>query len=285
MRCDLHVHTIHSGMCTVPAVRRFCRESFNQPLDVYAGLKQAGMDLVTVTDHDSIGACAELGKFPDFFPSEEVSVTMPSGSCAHVSVYGLNETQHDQIALRRDDLPRLLAYLSEQGLLFGVNHMFSALTGRRARADFDWFEQHFPLWETRNGAMQDCANEFAGRLAGALRKPVTAGSDSHTLRTLGRTWTEVVGARTKQEFLDGLRAGRGRAVGVSGSYGRVTLDVLTIAANLFRERPWTLALVPFALGIPVVTFFHALQEKRFAHYWAARLSDGLRMPELAGAGD
>src|SRR5260370_23512242 len=60
MRCDLHVHTIHSGMCTVPGLRRICRESYNDPLAVYEKLKRLGMDLVTIADHDSIDAVEAL---------------------------------------------------------------------------------------------------------------------------------------------------------------------------------------------------------------------------------
>lgn len=272
MRCDLHVHTVHSGMCTVPVVRRFCRESFNDPVEVYRRLKCAGMDLVTVTDHDSVGAAEVLGELPDFFSSEEVSITMPSGTHAHMAVYGVGERQHLELQGRRDDLPRLLAYLHEEKLLFGINHMFSALTGERSRSDFDWFDRHFPLWESRNGAMEQSANDFASALAVASGKPITAGSDSHTLRTLGHTFTEVPGARNAAEFLDGLRAGKGLAAGHSGGATRVTADVLAITGQMFRERPWTLALLPFALGIPVVVFFNSIRERRFAGYWANRLA-------------
>ena len=60
MRCDMHVHTRHSGMCTVPLIRAVCRESYNSPLAVYERLKSMGMHLVTVTDHDSIDACEAL---------------------------------------------------------------------------------------------------------------------------------------------------------------------------------------------------------------------------------
>ena len=271
MRCDLHVHTIHSGMCTVPVARRFCRESFSDPLEVYGRLKSAGMDLVTITDHDSIDAAEQLDRFPDFFASEEVSITMPSGSEAHLSVYGLSAGQHVEVQRRRDDLPRLVAYLSEQRLLFGINHLLSALTGPRSRSDFDWFEHHFPVWESRNGAMEECANQFSAALAARAGKPVTGGSDSHTLRTLARTYTEVPGARSAAGFLAGLRAGKGRVHGVSGDWTRVTADVLTIAALMLQERPWTIVLLPFALGIPVATFFNALRERRFATQWAARL--------------
>ena len=44
MRCDLHVHTEHSGSCTVPLLDRVCRESYNQPGEVYEILKRRGMD-------------------------------------------------------------------------------------------------------------------------------------------------------------------------------------------------------------------------------------------------
>ena len=50
MKCDLHVHTVHSGMCTVPLLNRVCRESYSNPADVYNVLKERGMDLVTVTE-------------------------------------------------------------------------------------------------------------------------------------------------------------------------------------------------------------------------------------------
>jgi len=63
------VHTIHSGMCTVPLLSRICRESYNDPLEVYTTLKRRGMDLVTITDHDSIDAAETLRRYPDFFLS------------------------------------------------------------------------------------------------------------------------------------------------------------------------------------------------------------------------
>ena len=89
MRCDLHVHTRHSGMCTVPVLRRVCRESYSEPEPVYDTLKRRGMDLVTVTDHDSIDAVETLRGRPDFFLSEEVSATSPDGTELHIGVYDI----------------------------------------------------------------------------------------------------------------------------------------------------------------------------------------------------
>src|SRR2546428_14162569 len=113
MRCDLHVHTDRSGMCTVPVLSRVCQESYNDPLAVYTLLKQRGMDLVTVTDHDSIDAAECLRRFPDFFLSEEVSCIMPSGGKLHVGVYDITERDHLEIQRRRNDLAALVVYLAE----------------------------------------------------------------------------------------------------------------------------------------------------------------------------
>src|SRR6185503_10318641 len=89
MRCDLHVHTRHSGMCTVPLLSAVCRESYNEPAAVYAKLKRLGMDLVTITDHDSIDSVECLRSRPDFFLSEEVTCRLPSGTSLHVGVYDI----------------------------------------------------------------------------------------------------------------------------------------------------------------------------------------------------
>ena len=87
MRCDLHVHSIASGMFTSPGLNRFCRESYNDPAEVYERLKHLGMSVVTITDHDSIDGAEVLRRHPDFFLSEEVTVQMPSGTEMHLGVY------------------------------------------------------------------------------------------------------------------------------------------------------------------------------------------------------
>jgi predicted metal-dependent phosphoesterase TrpH len=81
-------------MCGVPLLGAICRESYNDPVAVYQKLKRLGMDLVTVTDHDSIGAVEALRSRPDFFLSEEVSCNLPTGTKLHVGVYDITERDH-----------------------------------------------------------------------------------------------------------------------------------------------------------------------------------------------
>jgi len=267
VRCDLHVHTVHSGMATVPVLNRFCRECYNPPEALYEKLKRQGLDLVTVTDHDSIEAAESLRRYKDFFLSEEVTCRAPSGNEFHVGVYDITEIQHMEIQRRRNDLPGLVAYLEEQRVFFSVNHVFSALTGRRAADDFDWFEAYFPAVEVLNGHLLPANNHLAARMACHTRKSTVAGSDAHALRSAGSVWTEVRGARNKAEFLVGLREGRTQVSGGSGNYWKLTSDVLAISCKMFRENPFTLPLAPLLVFIPSVTLINYLQERRFARKW------------------
>jgi predicted metal-dependent phosphoesterase TrpH len=274
MRCDLHVHSIASGMCSTPILDRVCRESYNQPEEVYARLKRLGMSLVTLTDHDSINAAEVLRQHDDFFLSEEVTVKMPSGTEMHMGVYAISERDHVEIQRRRKDFISLMMYLTERKLFFSVNHVFSGLTGRRVDEDFSWFASYVPAFETRNGQMWPEANVRAEQLASRLGKIAVGGSDSHTIPGVGRAFTEVPGARTVDEFFGGLRAGAGRVYGGNGTYLGLTADVLRIVAAMVMEKPWTVALTPLALLVPLCTAGHWLNEIRFCKKWAAALESG-----------
>jgi predicted metal-dependent phosphoesterase TrpH len=270
MRCDLHVHTLHSGMCTVPLLDRICRESYNDPLEVYDTLKRRGMDLITVTDHDSIDAAEPLRRCRDFFLSEEVTCRTSSGTSLHMGVYDIEERHHIELQRRRDDMPCLLAYLEEQCLLFSVNHVYSSLTGSRAHADFDEFDRLFPAVETLNGQMLQSANRHASAFATRTRKVAVAGSDAHTLACLGRTYTEVPGARDRHEFVAALKQGRNIVGGESGNYWKLTRAVLEIARDLIRERRWAMLLIPLVAAIPAVTLINLVSEFMFARKWGRR---------------
>ncbi len=259
-------------MCTIPVLRRWCRESYNDPLALRERLEARGMDLITVTDHDSIDAAERLRGLPNFFLSEEVTCRTPDGNEFHMGVYDITERDHAQLQQRRDDLPALLAYLAERNLLFSINHAFSGLTGRRSDRDFQWFQERFPLVETRNGQMLKSSNRAARRMARANAQFPIGGSDAHTLHAAGRTYTEVPGARSKAEFLAGLRAGRGRVRGESGTYWKLTRAVLAIGGGMLRERPWTALLLPLSLVAPLITLGNYANERMFAAFWERRLA-------------
>jgi predicted metal-dependent phosphoesterase TrpH len=280
MRCDLHVHTIGSGMCNTPGLTRLCKESYNQPEEVYRVCKQRGMSIVTVTDHDSIESAETLRKYPDFFVSEEVTVRMPSGTEMHLGVYAISDKDHVQIQRRRNDFIALVMYLTERKIFFSVNHVFSGLTGRRAEDDFNWFASYAPAFEIRNGQMCPEANRHAATLAKTLAKAGTGGSDSHTLSGIAQTYTQVPSARTVEEFFLGLRSGRGIVHGEHGAYTKLTTDIFRFAGGLLDEKPWAIAMLPLTVLIPAITAGHWLNELRFSKKWSAHLNGKSRRPRM-----
>ena len=143
---------------------------------------------------------------PDFFLSEEVTCTLPSGTELHVGVYDNTERDHVETARRRTDFESFAAYLGGGGRFFSANHVISSLTGRRALEDFLLFESAFPALETRNGHMLARANENVAAMAAAplaLAMPAV---------TLGNYVVEQIFARCWMSRYRRLRAARGRNV-------------------------------------------------------------------------
>jgi len=302
MRCDLHVHSKYSGPVTVPGLRRLLRECYSEPLAVYETARRRGMDLVTLTDHDSIEGALALRGRPDFFMGEEVTCVLPRGRELHVGVFDLDERQHGEIARRRFDPESLFAYLAEQRLPACFNHPFSPLTGHREMDDLHLGFSGVALIESRNGMLPRETNDCA-RQAGALnRRGLAGGSDAHTLSTVARAFTIVPGARNRAEYLAALRRAATIPAGRSGSYARLTADVLRIVGGAMLDglgtrprslgevarRAALLAVLPLAPLVPLATLAQSLKERVwaasvFARYRAslareqpAALADGLR---------
>src|SRR5271154_3851529 len=272
----MHVHSYFSGPCTTPFVRGFARESYSDPEKVYSLLRRRDMNLFTLTDHDSIEGSEELRHNPDFFLSEELTCRMPSGTEVHIGVYDFHERQHAQLQQRRNDLIALLMYLTERRLFFSINHVFSSVTGRRESEDFAWFQEYFPAVETRNSHMLEATNGYAAKLAEQWDKIAIGGSDAHALPSVGTAYTEVPGARDKEEFFAGLRNGMGRVAGESGCFAKLTRDVFLIGVEMMREKSWTALIAPLAPLVPLITYLNYRDERAFSRRWAAEI---LHRPE------
>jgi predicted metal-dependent phosphoesterase TrpH len=264
-------------------MKAFCRESYSEPEAVYEKLKRRGMGLVTITDHDSIGALEPLRSRPDFFVSEEVTCTLANGTQMHVGVYDITDCQHVELQRRRHDLDSLLAYLREQKLFFSANHIFSSLTGERMMEDFELFEREFDAVEVLNGCMLEITNRNAQEFARVRGKVALGGSDAHTLATAGACWTEVPGARNKAEFFAGLRKNRSLVAGRNGSYFKLTRDILQIGMSMVRSNPVTAPVALLGWLAPIVTLFNYALEKRFSQVWMNRLSTETRIPVVQEA--
>jgi predicted metal-dependent phosphoesterase TrpH len=234
-KADLHCHSRHSGR--VKHLRFLCaRDCYSQPLDVYRRAKQKGMDLVTITDHDSIDGCLEVldrfGELPDFIIGEEVTAQLPEfGHAIHIGVYGHNEAQHREIQKLRGNAGELVVYLREHNLLYVLNHFFHDFwNAGQVREYVERMAELFNVFEARNGTLQRQHNALIAALLTRFRslgRPVSvvAGSDAHTLRRIGRSYT-ASHATNREEFLKDVRVGRTEVFGPDPNH-------LTLAADIY----------------------------------------------------
>ena len=73
MRADLHLHSRHSGRASLPLLGRVAQECYAEPRAAYDTARCRGMDLVTLTDHDTIAGALEIARLPGTFTGEEVT--------------------------------------------------------------------------------------------------------------------------------------------------------------------------------------------------------------------
>ena len=188
VRADLHVHSCHSLRSGNFRFLR-SRDCYSRPEEVYRVAKARGMDVVTITDHDSIGGCLEfLDRHPgadDFFVSEEVSCWFPDAPIeVHFGVYGMTEALHEAIQPLRRNVWEVAAALREADVLFSLNHLLHFYRGQIPLAAYLQLVNGVPALETRNGSMLDEHNALAEEIAATWpggRRIALAGSDAHTL--------------------------------------------------------------------------------------------------------
>jgi predicted metal-dependent phosphoesterase TrpH len=234
LRADLHVHTCHSKICgTMPFLRS--RDCYSTPAAVYRVAKARGMDLVALTDHDSIDGALELldarPDAADVIIGEEVSCTLPDGEITvHLGVYGMTESLHREVQPLRRNVFDVTKRLREANVLFSLNHLLHFYRGQIPFHRYLRLLDEVPALEVRNGTMLASHNTLVEWMAerGTVTAPMSklamvAGSDAHTLRRVGLTWPAAPG-RTREDFLLSLRQGLGRPGGLHGRAATVAGD-------------------------------------------------------------
>lgn len=293
MKLDSHVHTHHSGNTSIYPLSLIMRESYNTPEGVYRLAKSRGMDLVTITDHDQISGALSIAHFPDVIIGCEVTGVFPQDRVrVHLNVFGMSERQHREIQRLRHDVLELLPYLKREQLYTSLNHVASGINGPITAAHVASLLPWVDALETTNGSRLPAQNLTAECIAQAARKPGIAGSDAHTRRGIARTWTEVPGARTREEFMEGLWDGRCVIGGRQGNYFTLAEDMLHFAVSFYAERAMNLVKRPLEwqahafvfggiLGLPLIAlplagaYLHFVAEERFNR---ALLYDLVRHP-------
>jgi predicted metal-dependent phosphoesterase TrpH len=241
MKADLHVHSFHSGLARHWAWLH-ARECYSTPEDVYRVARERGMDLVCITDHDSIDGCLEFldrhPDAPDFIIGEEISCLVPDapGLRIHLGAIGMTEAIHRDVQRLRGNVFDVASCLRQHGVFHVMNHLFMLFGDEMAVESY--VRQALALapgLETHNGAMLAEHNAFVTELAASIaaagRQPVAVGgSDAHLLRYVGTTYTSAPGS-TREEFLENLRLGNTETGGAHGGRRRLLVEVYGSIAN------------------------------------------------------
>jgi glycosyltransferase involved in cell wall biosynthesis/predicted metal-dependent phosphoesterase TrpH len=232
-RVDMHCHSTASQESKLGVQRAAgLPECATPPQEVYELAKRRGMDLVTITDHDTIAGVLQIADRPDVFVSEELTANFRGERQAvHVLCYGITPDDHDWLQANRGDVELCAAYMFERDIACALAHPYyhvgAPLTARHRRR----LAQLFDVWEVRNGARARELNRPAATYVATLDGAGIGGSDDHAGVDIGRTWTQTPPARTPAEFLAHVRAGRVIAGGKQGSAAKWAHAAIALAAR------------------------------------------------------
>ncbi|HWF32074.1 MAG TPA: hypothetical protein VG188_05910 [Solirubrobacteraceae bacterium] len=192
-RADLHCHSTASQESKLGVQRAAgLPECATPPQEVYELAKRRGMDLVTITDHDTIAGVLEIADRPDVFISEELTAGFRGESQAvHVLCYGITADDHEWLQAHRDDVELCAGYMYEREIACALAHPYyhvgAPLSARHRRR----LAQLFDVWEVRNGARARELNRPAATYVATLDGAGIGGSDDHAGVDIGRTWTQT----------------------------------------------------------------------------------------------
>jgi predicted metal-dependent phosphoesterase TrpH len=208
MLIDLHSHTWPRS-----------HDSVLNPEDLVVRAKQAGLDGICFTEHDTVweqAAVDELRAKHDFLVLAGIEISTDDG---HILVFGV-----DKYVFGMHRSRELAKHVEKVGGVMVAAHPY--------RRQMPWFSKNedeylaslekasknpayefVSAFEVQNGRGSDKENEFSHRLADLMNMPGTAGTDSHAISDIGKSATyfdrEI---RDERELIAELKAGRFHAV-------------------------------------------------------------------------
>jgi glycosyltransferase involved in cell wall biosynthesis len=259
-RADLHLHSQHSNRPSEWFLRRIgAPESFMAPRAVYDACKAAGMDYVTISDHNVIEGALELAELPDTFVSCELTTYFPENGCkVHLLVHGITESQFKTLQEAREDIYTLREVVLREAICHSVAHPLFRVNDRLTPEQFEQLLLLFNRFEGLNGSrdprggsilravfdgltpetLADLANRHGIAPHGERPwvKTLTGGSDDHGGLYIAGAYTETPPAENVAAFLEHLREGRCQAGGHGGGSVHLANSLYQIAYAYYRER-------------------------------------------------
>jgi glycosyltransferase involved in cell wall biosynthesis/predicted metal-dependent phosphoesterase TrpH len=261
VRVDLHVHSSYSDKPYSWFLRSgHSAECYTLPKTVYETATRRGMNLVTITDHDTIDGALELRSLYDnTFISEEVSARFPEDGCVvHTIALDITEAQHAELQRLRSNVYELTQYMSQEGIPYFWCHPLSDVNHRLTKSHIERCFLMFRALELRNGTRDQIQEE---RLAGLVahltpkmmarwaeqypstppinlegRYAFTGGSDDHGGIAIARAYTAFHGQPTGASLAAAVRAAVTAPSGENGDGTTLAHNCYGVTAGYFRSQ-------------------------------------------------
>jgi predicted metal-dependent phosphoesterase TrpH len=171
--------------------------------DIIKRCREMGINCIAITDHNAIDGALKMKEIAPFtvIPGEEILT--PNGE---IIGYFLKE-----YIPSGQPLEKVIEAIKSQDGLVGVPHPFDTFRGLKNTDNrfLDELAAQLDVVEIFNARSllpwdSDKARDFARK----HDLPATAGSDSHTIREIGRTYVEMAPFSDKNSFLKSLRTAR-----------------------------------------------------------------------------
>ena len=215
IRADLHNHTY------------FSPDSILSPEQVVERVHRAGLDCIAITDHNTVRGGLAVREIADGFQvivGEEVRT-------ADGEVLGL---------FLEEDIPRglpareTIALIKAQGGIVGVPHPFDHLRSALNEAEMEALIAEIDFIEALNSRIVFAVhNKLALEFARRHDKPVSAASDAHSPREVGRSYVEMPPFTGPGDFLESLRQGR-----LVGRLSSPLIHVVSRYATIRHKLGW-----------------------------------------------
>ncbi|GAB6036064.1 glycosyltransferase [Fundidesulfovibrio butyratiphilus] len=259
MKIDLHVHSRHSTRPSQWILQKLgCSESYTDPLHIYNTAKTLGMDMVTITDHNTIQGALEIAHLPDTFISVEITTYFPEDGCkAHVLAHDITEAQFADIQNVRENIFDLTKYLHDQSITHVCAHPLYGVNNRLTTEHVEKIMLLFKQLEC-NGSRDVESNIVLRRITAQLTpailerladkhgleplgrapwiKTLTGGSDDHGGLNIARMHTVVPEATNLAEFLEGVRGGKAQPSGKAARPETMAHNLYAIAYQFSKNR-------------------------------------------------
>ena len=259
MKADLHVHSKYSKRPSQWILQKLgCPESFTEPHMLYKTAKNKGMDIVTITDHNTLAGSLEIAHLDDTFISEEITSYFPEDKCkVHILAHNITESEHEDISRLRENIYDLVRYLNEKSIFYAVAH---AMYSPNDRLTVEHFEELLVLFNTfeLNGTRDGFQNRILQEILNSLEKEdierfadgydlqpfgqtpwlknLIGGSDDHSSLNIAGTHTCVEGAGSIEDFFNGIGNNRARVHFAESSPKKLGQNIYSIAYQFYKTK-------------------------------------------------